>query len=82
MGTFTYPRDNKTYKWVKIGDQVWMAENLAYTGQDIQHITDSTEWSNNDDYDGWCYYNNDPVLGQKYGPLYQWEAAKTAVPPG
>lgn len=82
MGTFTDPRDNKTYKWVKIGDQVWMAENLAYTGPDIQHITDCTEWSNNDDYDGWCYYNNDQTLGQKYGPLYQWEAAKTAVPPG
>jgi len=81
QGEFKDSRDGKTYKWVKIDDQIWMAENLTYTGGG-QYITDNDEWVNNTDYDGWCYYDNESNNGTTYGLLYQWEAAKIACPSG
>ena len=72
--TFRDSRDGQTYRTVKIGDQVWMAENLnyAYTGVPFDcngYTSDSTSW---------CY-DNDPANCETYGRLYTWAAAMDSV---
>lgn len=37
IGAFTDSRDGKTYKTIKIGNQIWMAENLNY-------VTEKGSW--------------------------------------
>jgi len=53
--------DGNVYPSVKIGDQVWMAENLAVSryndGTVIPNVTNNTEWANLTT-GAMCYYNN------------------------
>ena len=74
--------DGNIYKTVKIGKQVWMAENLKTTkyndGVLIPNITDNIEWGNDKD-GAYCWYDNDKAEYEvKYGALYNWYAVNTA----
>ncbi len=66
--------EGNTYKTVKIGTQIWMAENLKTTilndGTDIPLITDDNSWGNLST-PGFCWYNNDGAsFKDTYGALY------------
>jgi len=80
FGVLKDTRDGKSYKTVKIGEQIWMAENLNVNkfqnGDIIQEAKTDKEWQLADDnkQPAWCYYNNDPANGKKYGKLYNWYA--------
>ena len=64
--TFIDNRDDKTYKTIQMGEQLWMAENLAY----------KPNYGN-----FWSYQNSQSNLN-KYGYLYDYETAVNACPDG
>lgn len=72
--------DGNPYKTVKIGDQEWMAENLNTSqyrnGDKIPEAKTDAEWQayGKQGTGAWCYYDNDPANGKKYGKLYNWYA--------
>ncbi len=73
--------DGNTYRTVKIGDQVWMAENLKVThyrdGADILEEIDKNVW--NTLFTGaYCYYDNEKANRSDYGCLYNWYAISSS----
>ena len=79
-GSFKDLRDGRVYKTVKIGSQEWMAENLSISrfrnGETIPEAKTAEEWrkAGKNKQPAWCYYNNDPMNGKRYGKLYNWYA--------
>ena len=66
--------EGNTYKTIKIGDQLWMSENLRTTrfndGADIPLTKDDDSWHNLKS-SGYCWYNNDEAsFKDPYGALY------------
>ena len=65
---------------VKIGNQVWMIKNLDVDtfrdGDAILEVKTEDEWrrAGEEGKPAWCYYENDPGNGEKYGKLYNWYA--------
>jgi uncharacterized protein (TIGR02145 family) len=65
---------------IEIGDQVWMKFNLNISsfrnGEPIKEAKTDEEWeeAGRNKQPAWCYYNNDPANGKKYGKLYNWYA--------
>lgn len=65
---------------VTIGSQVWMSKNLNVdkfrNGEPIPHVQTDEAWikAGQNEEPAWCYYDNDPANGEKYGKLYNWYA--------
>jgi uncharacterized protein (TIGR02145 family) len=64
--------DGNVYQTLRIGTQVWMAENLKTTKYaDGTPIPDIAEWSNTTD-GAYCWYDNNIGYKTPYGALYSW----------
>lgn len=74
--------ERNDYNTIRIGNQVWMAENLRTTKYSdytaIPLITDAAVWSTLST-PGYCLYNNDAAIYKAtYGALYNWYAMNAA----
>ena len=65
---------------VQIGDQTWASKNLNVkvflNGDSIKYVKSPEEWAKCQEsgYPAYCYYNNDPENGEKFGAIYNWFA--------
>jgi uncharacterized protein (TIGR02145 family) len=78
--TASEPVKKKDPNIITIGAQNWAIANLNVStfqnGDTIPEARTNEEWvkAGESGKPAWCYYNNDPANGQKYGRLYNWFA--------
>lgn len=84
-GTIKDSRDGNTYQIARIGNQLWMTENLAW----LPSVSPSSTESNTDPYYYVYGYQGTSIIEAKatdnydtYGVLYNWPAALEACPDG
>ena len=69
--------DGNLYKTVKIGTQIWLAENLKVThyrnGDPIPNVTSHSEWVDLST-GAYCVYDNNESNADTFGYLYNWYA--------
>lgn len=69
--------DDKVYNSIKIGNQIWMTENLSVTvyqnGDSINNIKTASDWEKLNT-GAYCDFNNNVDSGKIYGHLYNYYA--------
>ena len=81
-GDFVTDIDGNKYEIVSIGNQTWMAENLATTrlndGTPLENISGDSEWSlHNKPAHCWYENNKELCLDDNSGALYNWHTVET-----
>jgi uncharacterized protein (TIGR02145 family) len=73
-------RDGNIYMTIRIGNQIWISENLKTTkfndGKPIDLVTGDKAWGSLSK-PGFCYFDNNPENKDIYGALYNWYAVNT-----
>ena len=74
--------DGNSYAVVRIGTQLWMAENLMTTrlhdGTPIELTEAAGDWASLSG-GGYCWYGNSSANGSVYGALYNWNAVSSGT---
>jgi uncharacterized protein (TIGR02145 family) len=77
---FLFEETDDQIQTVSIGNQKWATLNLDVdtfrNGDSIPHAESDEDWiiAGANKQPAWCFSNNDPSNGEKYGKLYNWYA--------